>query len=62
MSAASVPGIIAALSMKPISPMLAQSLASACRSVAEASQAAASEPAAPPAGAPATGGSLDLRA
>lgn len=62
MSVASVPGIIAALTMRPISPMLAQTIADACRSIAEASQAAAAEAAPAPAGAAASGATLDQRA
>lgn len=62
MSVASVPGIIAALSMKPISPMLAATIADACRSIAEASQTAAAEEPVAPTPAPASGTSLDQRA
>lgn len=61
MSVASVPGIIAALSMRPISPMLASTIAQACRSIAEASQSAPAETTASPASGPACGTTLDQR-
>ncbi|MFO1104997.1 MAG: hypothetical protein U1E34_02765 [Amaricoccus sp.] len=61
MSVASVPGIIAALSMRPISPMLASTIAQACRSIAEASQSAPVEPTPAAAPGPAGGTTLDQR-
>lgn len=61
MSVASVPGIIAALSMRPISPMLASTIAEACRSIAEASQSAPAETTASPASGTACGTTLDQR-
>lgn len=59
MSLSSVPGIIAALAMKPVSPMLARSIANACLEVAAARPSTEPPPAAT---APPDAARLDLRA
>ncbi|MER2508476.1 MAG: hypothetical protein ABTQ27_06905 [Amaricoccus sp.] len=64
MSVSSVPSLIAALSMKPVSPMLVRNIVSACMEIAEVSQQDKPMTAPIPnsAGSSATGGGLDQRA
>lgn len=63
MSVSSVPSLIAALSMKPVSPMLVRNIVSTCMEIAEVSheQAPKSAPA-PTSPGTSAGGGLDLRA
>ncbi len=63
MSVSSVPSLIAALSMKPVSPMLVRNIVSACMEIADVSQEKPKPAPMPNAGGGSgTGGGLDQRA